>query len=292
MKNRIAGTNMLKNSRSFRAFLNSPLSSSKYSTYFSVYDQILSQYVGQQITFVEIGVQDGGSLLFWQDFFGPNARIIGIDLNPEAKRFEKFGFEIFIGDQASKKFWANFINQVGNLDIVLDDGGHTYLQQIVTVESLATHINDGGLIIVEDTHTSMLSGFGNRKYSFLNYAKTVSGFLTSRSGKLIKKNYDKRFYSVQFFESVIVFHINREFTKEKSFLIKNNNSSPSLRDFRYKNNILWRLYFSLRAKMKFMSKGAIIKKMIKRFFIFLNDYLFSTRKLKKIFKANRRIMKV
>ena len=283
---------MLENSRSYRAFLNSPLSSRKYSTYFPIYDSILSQYIGKKIIFVEIGVQDGGSLIFWQDFFGPNARIIGIDLDPRAKRFEKFGFEIFIGDQASVNFWANFINQVGNVDIVLDDGGHTYLQQIVTVESLATHINDGGLIMVEDAHTSMLSGFGNRKYSFLNYAKTISSLLTNRSGKLIKKNYDKRFYSIQFFESVVVFHINRELTKDKSFLIKNNNSSTGSGDFRYEQNFLWRLYFSFRAKIKFMSKNTIIKKMIKGFFIFLNDNLFSTWELKKIFKANRGIMKL
>jgi hypothetical protein len=283
---------MLENSRSYRAFLNSPLSCRKYSTYFPIYDSILSQYIGKKIIFVEIGVQDGGSLIFWQDFFGPNARIIGIDLNPKAKRFEKFGFEIFIGDQASVNFWANFINQVGNVDIVLDDGGHTYLQQIVTVESLATHINDGGLIMVEDAHTSMLSGFGNRKYSFLNYAKTISSLLTNRSGKLIKKNYDKRFYSIQFFESVVVFHISRELTKDKSFLIKNNNSSTGSEDFRYEQNFLWRLYFSLRAKIKFMSKNTIIKKMIKGFFIFLNDNLFSTWELKKIFKANRGIMKL
>ena len=83
---------MLENSRSYRAFLNSPLSCRKYSTYFPIYDSILSQYIGKKIIFVEIGVQDGGSLIFWQDFFGPNARIIGIDLNPRAKRFEKFGF--------------------------------------------------------------------------------------------------------------------------------------------------------------------------------------------------------
>ena len=35
----------------------------------------------------------------WRDYFGKDARIIGIDLNPEAKKWEKHGFEIFIGNQ-------------------------------------------------------------------------------------------------------------------------------------------------------------------------------------------------
>ncbi|NBP54584.1 MAG: class I SAM-dependent methyltransferase, partial [Actinobacteria bacterium] len=30
----------------------------------------------------------------WREFLGPNARIIGIDLNPLAKRWESEGFEI------------------------------------------------------------------------------------------------------------------------------------------------------------------------------------------------------
>ena len=36
------------------------------------------------------------------EIFGPKARIIGIDLNPSAKKWTKYGFEIFIGDQSDK----------------------------------------------------------------------------------------------------------------------------------------------------------------------------------------------
>ena len=41
--------------------------------------------------------------LYGSAFFGKKARIIGIDLDPSAKELEKFGFEIFIGDQSSNK---------------------------------------------------------------------------------------------------------------------------------------------------------------------------------------------
>lgn len=276
---------MLENSRSYKAFSSSPLSCRKYSTYFPIYDSIFHPYIGKSITFVEIGVQNGGSLIFWQNFFGPSARIIGIDLNPDAKKFSNYGFEIFIGDQADKNFWSDFINKVGDIDIVLDDGGHTYLQQIVTVESLARHINDDGLIVVEDTHTSMLSGFGNRKYSFLNYAKNISNSLTYRSGKLNKKQYDQRFFSVQFFESIVVFYINKKFTKDKSYLITNRNSSIGLRDFRYQQNFFWRFYFGFRFKIKWINKNLVIWEKIKNIFVFLYDNLISTKKLKKFFKT-------
>jgi hypothetical protein len=41
-------------------------------------------------------------------FFGPNARIIGVEINPSAKQWENFGFKIFIGDSGSENFCDNF----------------------------------------------------------------------------------------------------------------------------------------------------------------------------------------
>ena len=145
---------------SYKAFLDSPHPSSKHSTYFPAYDDIFTKYIGKEITFVEVGVFGGGSLFMWRNFFGKKARIIGIELNPEAKKWEKDGFEIFIGDQSDPDFWRDFYKQVGEIDILLDDGGHTYVQQIVTAEYALDNIKDGGVLVVEDTHTSYMDKFG------------------------------------------------------------------------------------------------------------------------------------
>ena len=45
------------------------------------------------------------------ELFGSNARIIGIDFNPSAKRWKEYGFEIFIGNQSDTLFWKNFLNK-------------------------------------------------------------------------------------------------------------------------------------------------------------------------------------
>jgi len=92
----------------YKYFKESKLHSSKGNIYFNVYDELFSKYRNKKITFVEIGVKWGGSLLMWKKFFGNDARIIGIDLYPETKKLEKYGFEIFIGDQSSEKFWNFF----------------------------------------------------------------------------------------------------------------------------------------------------------------------------------------
>ena len=53
----------MKNSRSFFAYKKSPYRSIKHTTYFGVYDHIFTKYRNKKITFVEIGILGGGSLL-------------------------------------------------------------------------------------------------------------------------------------------------------------------------------------------------------------------------------------
>ena len=40
-----------------------------------------------------MGIFNGGSLKIWKEYFGPDAKIIGIDINPECKKFEEDGIE-------------------------------------------------------------------------------------------------------------------------------------------------------------------------------------------------------
>lgn len=210
------------NSSSLRSFFRSPYRSIKHSTYFNVYDHLFASYKNKKIIFVEIGVLDGGSLFMWRDFFGPKARIIGIDINPNVKIFEKYGFEILIGNQEDKEFWNKFKKKIGKIDILLDDGGHTYRQQIVTVESMVDNIKDGGIIVVEDTHTSYLKGYGSSKFTFINYVKNLIDKINNRFHELNKKFLNNKFWSIEIFESFIVFRVNKKALYVKSFPINNN----------------------------------------------------------------------
>ena len=51
--------------------------STKYNKYFKIYDEIFSSYKDKKITFVEIGVHNGGSLEIWKKYFNKESRIIG-----------------------------------------------------------------------------------------------------------------------------------------------------------------------------------------------------------------------
>ena len=193
-------------------FFSIPKLSIKNDTYFDIYEFIFNSYRGEAITFIEVGVFNGGSLHMWREYFGEKARIIGVDLNPIALELEKDGFEIYIGNQESSDFWIDLKSKVGDVDIILDDGGHKNGQQIATLYNGVELIKDGGIIVVEDTHTSYFRRFGNPSpFSFINYSKNIVDVINSRF-QHVKSKKSKLYslvWSISYFESIVVFHIDR-----------------------------------------------------------------------------------
>lgn len=86
---------------------------------------------------------------------------IGVDLNAKCKKFEKTGVRIVIGDQSDPAFWAQFKEDFPEeIDIFLDDGGHTMPMQITTLEEMFWQVRDGGVYLCEDLHTSYWPDWG------------------------------------------------------------------------------------------------------------------------------------
>ena len=221
---------------SYKAFFKSKFKSIKHSTYFEVYDELFSKYRNKKITFVEIGILGGGSLFMWRNFFGPKARIIGIDLNPSAKKWTKYGFEVFIGDQSDTNFWKTFKKKVGKIDIILDDGGHRYVDQITSIECILSNINHDGLIVVEDTHTSYMDGFGDKKYSLINYIKNTIDKINHKSHKLKNLNSKDNIWSIKVYESIIAIFIKNREKQTISAPITNKGIDDNAKDFRVEKN--------------------------------------------------------
>ena len=153
-------------------FKNTEIFSTKHIKYFDVHESLLEKFRNKDVTFVEIGVLNGGGLDAWKEYFSKKSRIIGIDLNPQCKKFQKDNIEIHIGSQSDQEFWKIFFGKVGPVDIVLDDGGHTNIQQIITAINCIPNINNNGMLIVEDTHASYVRKFNNpSNYSLYQFRK-------------------------------------------------------------------------------------------------------------------------
>jgi len=244
----------------YNAWQGSPYPSIKTSSYFPVYSKIFQHLRGSNCTFVETGILAGGSLFMWRKWLGNNARIIGIDLNPEAIKWKDHGFEIFIGDQGDPLFWQDILPKIGKIDGFLDDGGHQSFQQIITVSELLNFVKNDCTIAVEDTYTSFMNDFSSHKdHSFLEFCKDISDFITARSFNLYPNRFPKisneiylekckNIHSVSFFNGITVFDLLPTLCTEPQ-IVRNKSFLTQTKDYRYDGinhgSITWpHLYFS------------------------------------------------
>ena len=205
----------------FNCWKNSDGYSVKMSSYFSIYAELLSGFRNKKCTIVEIGVLDGGSLFMWRKWLGKDARIIGIDLNPSVKSLEKYGFEIYTGNQADNDFWVDFYSKVGNIDVLIDDGGHQSFQQIMTIYCALCNLRNKCMVIVEDTATSFYHSMSkhHQENSFLEFSKDATDVLTVKEREMRPQRWPshvnntilkvfKHVESIQFFSGIVSYKVN------------------------------------------------------------------------------------
>jgi hypothetical protein len=94
-----------------------------------LYDRYFSPFRGRKTRFLEIGVNKGGSLQLWRKYFGDDAIIFGININPDCEKLNGLAGQVRIGSQIDRPFLESVIKEMGGVDIVLDDGSH-HMQHI------------------------------------------------------------------------------------------------------------------------------------------------------------------
>lgn len=124
----------------------------KWRHYFDIYERHFARFRNREVHVLEVGIYSGGSLEMWREYFGPEAHIYGVDIEPACKVYEGGPVRVFIGDQSDRAFWRQFRKEVPRLDIVIDDGGHLFYQQVATLEELLPHLQPGGVFLCEDVH--------------------------------------------------------------------------------------------------------------------------------------------
>lgn len=180
----------------------------KWRHYFDAYERHFRPFVGREAHVLEIGVYSGGSLDMWRDYFGPRAHIYGIDIEPACKSYEKDRTRIFTGDQADRAFWREFRRQIPQIDILIDDGGHTPECQITTLEEMLPHLSMGGVYLCEDLQSSE-SHFGEFAARLANRLSS-SALLIGTTGVATETDaIQSAIHSVHFYPFAIVIEKNQ-----------------------------------------------------------------------------------
>lgn len=183
----------------------------KWMHYFEVYDRHFSKFRNQPLNLIEFGVAHGGSLQMWKHYFGAQAQIHGVDFNPRCATLGEERITILMGDQEDRDSLRNINARLPQYDIIIDDGGHTMMQQVITFEEMYGRLKDGGIYLCEDMHTSYWpghfgGGYGN-KDTFIEYSKRLIDQLNawySRDERLIVNDFTRSAFSMHFYDSMLV----------------------------------------------------------------------------------------
>ena len=183
--------------------------SQKWAHYFPIYERHFSRFINRPVTFLEIGVAKGGSLQMWKRYFGPFAKIIGIDINHNCKRYEEEQIHVCIGDQSDVKFLQEVIEEHGAPDIVLDDGSHIMKHVCASFDFLYDKVSKDGVYMVEDLHSAYWDEFGGglkREGTFIERCKDMIDLLNARNCREnIPSSFARQTFSMCLYDSVAVF---------------------------------------------------------------------------------------
>ena len=148
----------------------------KWCHYFPFYDEVLSKFRSRPVKLLEVGVFRGATLALWRKYHHPETVIVGIDINPDATRFDdpNSNVHVRIGDQSDREFLNEVVKQFGPFDIIIDDGSHIVSHMITTFDHLFLDgLVPGGLYIVEDLHTNYWDSHRDRQVSFVDLAREL-----------------------------------------------------------------------------------------------------------------------
>lgn len=182
----------------------------KWLHYFDIYERHFARFRGKAPVMVEIGVSGGGSLAMWNAYFGPGAKIVGVDIDPACKAHEADDIEIIIGSQDDPAVFEAILAKHPKIDILLDDGSHVMQHMIATFEMMYHRIDPLGVYAVEDTHTCYWPPYGGgvkRAGSFMEFAKDKLDEINAAHslGALPVSEFSRSTDCIACYDSVVVF---------------------------------------------------------------------------------------
>lgn len=149
----------------------------KWNHYLPLYEHYFAPCRHKPVKLLEIGVLKGGSLEMWRKYFGPEATIYGIDINPACARFDGHAGQVRIGSQADPEFLNAVVDEMGGVDIVLDDGSHVMAHIRTSLATLFPRLSTGGVYMIEDLHTAYWKHYGGGAVAPENFFNDVRAMI-------------------------------------------------------------------------------------------------------------------
>jgi methyltransferase family protein len=132
----------------------------KLHHYLPIYERYFAGWRGKPVRFLEIGVWMGGSLQMWRRYLGPQAVLYGIDIDPKCADEDGKAGAVRIGDQSDSAFLRAVVEEMGGLDVVLDDGSHRMDHIRASLAVLFPLLAERGTYMIEDLACAYWPSYG------------------------------------------------------------------------------------------------------------------------------------
>lgn len=177
--------------------------SDKWASYLTYYDQLFLPLRVQPIKLLEIGVQNGGSLETWSDYFSNAVLLTGCDIDPKCGdlQYSDTRIKIVVGDANIATTYHKITELSPQFDIVIDDGSHKSTDIINSFINYFPLLSPGGVFVVEDACCLFMDEFGGgilnelSAYSFFKKLTDIVNFQFWKNDISIN-NYLRTFFDI------------------------------------------------------------------------------------------------
>lgn len=124
-------------------------------SYFPEYERLLARHRHSAARVLEVGVQNGWSLLLWERYF-KSASVLGADISPSPDSIAGIPrIRHLRGDAYTPAFMRGVLAPAlgtpdQRLDVIIDDGPHTLESMLFVAAHYPALLAPGGLLVIED----------------------------------------------------------------------------------------------------------------------------------------------
>lgn len=130
--------------------------SDRWKSYLDNYSRLFDMRRNDPIRLLEIGIQNGGSLEIWAEYFPVATLLLGCDVNPLCGKlsFKDQRIAVVVENACSVDGAQKIKYYSSSFDFVIDDGSHRSGDIVVAFSKYFPMILEGGIFIAEDLHCS------------------------------------------------------------------------------------------------------------------------------------------
>lgn len=187
--------------------------SDKWALYLREYDRLFAPYREQTISMLEIGIQNGGSLEIWSEYF-PNAqKFVGCDINPDCAKltYADPRISVIVGDATTPETRAQVLALSASFDLIMEDGSHTSSDIVKAFARYFPALKTGGMFVAEDLHCSYWQEYEGgiyHPYSSITFFKHLADMVNHEHWGVEKSRAElidgfKKVLNVDFDETVL-----------------------------------------------------------------------------------------